>query len=164
MAGRRGSVGSPPSPVDYFSSTDEIDITHVRLSSSAERHGAYSSIERYGGNNFELPAVLHVGSPSPLIPNRSAFNSFRRQSVSYSPIVDVSSTGPFLPRRSQSKGLPASKKGSLLSGRRRSKPEAEEIDMSLLGLAMPMGMSSRIFCSNSEGVSWLTIAAFLFTL
>lgn len=137
----RGSVGSLPSPSSepYRSnSTDEIDISHVRLSPTGDSD-VVSPIERHGNISAMLPETLRVGTPP--MPNRSSFNLFRKPSVSYEPISEGPLRRSSLAGKSGSKRFSAKRKVSLLSGRHGSIPE-EEIDMSLLGSAMPMGRTT----------------------
>ena len=140
----RGSVVSLPSPNEESQSTDEIDISHVPLS-SAVGSGVVSPIERHGQMSAMLPETLRVGNP-PSQSIRSAFNPFRKPSVSYEPITDASSrqTG-----RTASKRFSTMKRGSFIAGRHRSIPE-EDIDMSLLGSATPMGYSKQTTAGIDE--------------
>lgn len=138
----RGSVVSLPSPNQGPQSTDEIDISHVQLSSEVGS-GVVSPIERHGQMSAMLPETLRVGAATPPPSNRSSFNPFRKPSVSYEPIADGSSRQSSLIGKPGSKRFSTKKRGSLLAGRHRSIPEEEDIDMSLLGSSMPMGLSKQ---------------------
>lgn len=148
----RGSVVSLPSPTaeDFHSSSmDEIDISHVRLSSAGASE-IVSPIERHGRMAAMLPETLRVGAATPPPSNRSSFNPFRKPSVSYEPIADGSSRRPSYSGKNGSKRFSTKRKGSLLAGRHGSIPE-EDIDMSLLGSAMPMGLSRQKTAYGADG-------------
>ena len=145
----RGSVVSLPSPSaePYRSnSTEEIDISHVRISSPGD--SVVSPIERHGQISAMLPETLRVGATPPTS-SRSSFNPFRKPSVSYEPISEGSSRRSSLSGKTGSKRFSTRRGLSLLSGRHGSIPE-EEIDMSLLGSAMPMGLSKQRTAYGAE--------------
>lgn len=146
----RGSVVSLPSPSSeaYRSnSTEEIDISHVRLSSPGD--SVVSPIERHSQISAMLPETLRVGGATPPPSNRSSFNPFRKPSVSYEPISEGSSRRSSLSGKTGSKRFSMKRKVSLLAGRHGSIPE-EEIDLSLLGSAMPMGLLKQKTAYGTE--------------
>jgi len=135
----RNSIVSLPSPSEPLRSTDEIDISHVRLSPREEH--AVSPIERHNRMTARLPEGLRAGNATPSLPNRS-FNLFRKPSVLYEPLSAGTSRQSSLLGRDGAKRFSTKRKSSLLAGRHRSIPE-EEIDMSLLGSAAGMGLAEQ---------------------
>lgn len=148
----RGSTVSLPSPSEEgryhpYSKDEEFDVSHVRVSS---QNDAPPPVERHTRMSMTLPPQLRVGTP----PNTSSkiFKPFRKSSVSYEAIA---STSEDTAKRNSSgatgsKRFSTKRKGSLLSGRHGSIQE-EEIDMSLLGSAMPMGFSGQNTSYGSLG-------------
>ena len=138
----RGSILSLPSSNEEPRCKDDINISHVRLS-TAVASGVVSLLERDEYMPVTIPEILRVGNKSPL-PSRSAFNPFRKPSISYEPIPAVAlrqtaNTG--------SKRLSTKRNGSFLARGHKSIPE-EDIDMGLLNSAMPMGYSK----ANTTGI------------
>jgi Protein of unknown function (DUF3433) len=82
-----------------------------------------------------LPETLRVGTPTS--PSTRNYNPFKTSTQSYEPISAPTSYKSSV-GRSNSKKYSERRKSSLLHMRHGSIPEAEEIDMSLLGSAMPM--------------------------
>jgi hypothetical protein len=157
----RDSVVSLPSPTaeDQCShSYDEVDVSHVRLSSiegsgiSPSGAGSSNSQSR---SSIGLPDVLRVGTPplmtipdtlragTPPVTSPRTYNPFSRNSgPSYQPIASAAGSA----KKSgaiKSKRFSTKRKSSLLGPRQGSIPEDEEIDMSLLASAMPMGLSNH---------------------
>lgn len=120
----RGSVVSLSSPSEpaRAQSMDDVDISRVRISRS--------------GPATILSDALRVASPTS--PSTRSFNPFRPSAQTYEPIAAPlgyrSSMG-----KSASRKYSQRRKSSLHHTRAGSIPEAEEIDMSLLGSAMSMG-------------------------
>ncbi|KAH6712826.1 hypothetical protein BKA61DRAFT_62214 [Leptodontidium sp. MPI-SDFR-AT-0119] len=142
----RDSVVSLPSPTSEHprsQSRDEVDISRVQIS-SGENSGIMSPSEgsrSHSRLSEMLPETLRVGTPSPTI--RSGFNMFR-SSQSYEPI-STPNAGPSKSTRS-SRRFSSRKSGSsssLLNMKHGTIHEGEEIDMSLLGSAMPMGLATH---------------------
>jgi hypothetical protein len=88
-----------------------------------------------------------------------SFNAFRKPSVSYEPILDGSSRRSTLTSKTGSKRF-TKKKGSFLAGRHRPIPE-EDIDMTLLASAIPMGISVQKTAYGTAGVDELDEAPIL---
>jgi hypothetical protein len=133
----RDSTVSLPSPTEggYHPSpsAEDFDVSHARVSSPATS-GITSPAARHSRQSMTLPPALRVGTPSG---SSSIFKPFRKSSISYEP---TTSSAPA--SRNPSKRYASKKNGSLLRGRHASIPE-DEIDMSLLGSAMPMGISKH---------------------
>ncbi|KAL2071295.1 hypothetical protein VTL71DRAFT_12530 [Oculimacula yallundae] len=142
----RDSVVSLPSPTSEHArsySRDEVDISRVQISSGggSDITSPYESSRSHSRLSQMLPETLRVGTPSPTI--KSGFNVFRG-SQSYEPI-STPSIGPSKSTRS-SRRFSSRKSGShssLLNMKHGTIHEGEEIDMSLLGSAMPMGMATH---------------------
>jgi hypothetical protein len=117
---------SPISEVPRSQSVDDVDISRVRISSANDLSGLAGL----------LPDSLRVGTPTS--PSTRSFNPFRSSTQSYEPISVPTSYRSSV-GRSTSKRYSQRRKNSLLHMRHGSIPEAEEIDMSLLASAMPMG-------------------------
>lgn len=136
----RSSVVSLPSPVSegyHPFLAEESDISHVRVSSPET---LASPVERHTRNSMTLPATLRVGTPPMLSTSSKIFRPFRKASISYEPITSADNSRRNTSNSSGSRRFSTKRKGSLLAGRHGSIPE-EEIDMSLLGSAVPMGFS-----------------------
>lgn len=145
-SGYQDSAGSMPTPNDEggyrpYSKDEEFDVSHARVSSPQQERMA-SAAERHTRKSMVLPSQLRITTPPNTAPN--VFKLFRKASVSYEPIASESegtaswsTIGNVGSRRSATK-----RKSSLLSGRHGSIQE-EDIDMSLLGSAMPMGASRQ---------------------
>jgi hypothetical protein len=158
----RNSVISLPSPTSEghrSSPYDEVDVSHVRLYSTGRSSVASptdSSTGRYNRASMELPDTLRVGTPgtppvpsgalpetlrvgTPPTPATRSFNPFNRTpSISYEPVARGEGGSR---SRTGSRRYSAKRKPSLLGSS--AIPEGEEIDMSLLGSATPMGLSSH---------------------
>ncbi len=126
---------------------DEIDISRVRIvpsgslgigSTSQAPQGR--SPKNLGRLSQMLPETLRVGSPTS--PSTRSFNPFRSPTQEYEPVYAPDDyTKAKRAARSGSSRL-ANKRKSLsrLSMSHSAIPENEEIDMALLGSAMPMGL------------------------
>jgi hypothetical protein len=116
------SMPSPPSEPSRSQSMEDVDISRVRIGRSAP-----AGI---------LPDIHRIASPTS--PSTRNYNPFRSPTQSYEPIAVPngyrSSVGSSSSRRYSER-----RRSSLRNVRSGSIPEAEEIDMSLLGSAMPMG-------------------------
>ncbi|KAF4612475.1 hypothetical protein G7Y89_g15603 [Cudoniella acicularis] len=157
--GRRDSIVSLPSPPEgpYFEgpySNDQIDISHVQFSSiegSGIRPPSTSSIRSLNRASAALPDALRIGSPQS--PATKGFNPFSRPTSTYSPVSSSEgSRRPSISRRTSSKSKSSGRRSSLRHGGHSSIsiPENEEIDLSLLPSAMPMGIS---FTPHKTGYS-----------
>lgn len=143
----RDSMVSLPSPMeDHTRSTDEVDISRVRLSSTASLGISSPSEASRSGSRLSgfLPDTLRVGTPTSPTSFRS-LNPFRSPTQSYEQISTPPSSRP--PSGGKYGGKRPSKRragssGSLL-GLTHGTIQEEEIDMSLLGSAMPMGLSKQ---------------------
>lgn len=141
----RDSMVSLPSPADeYVRSTDEVDISRVRLSSVGSP-GITSPWEASkSGSRLSglLPDTLRAGTPTS--PSSRSFNPFRSPPQAYEPLSTPSSRpssgGKFGGKRLSKRRSGSS--GSLL-GLTHGTIQEEEIDMSLLGSAMPMALSKQ---------------------
>jgi hypothetical protein len=144
-SGHRDSVVSLTSPIEGPSrsySNDGVDISRVRISSTGSS-GISSPNEgsRNQSRSSFLPDTLRVGGPTS--PTTRGFNPFRTSTQSYEPISAAgSSTKPTASSRPVSKRFSKRRSGSSLSLSHGPIIEGEEIDMSLLGSAMPMGFSN----------------------
>ncbi len=123
--GHRASIVSMPSPPSEplrSHSVEDVDVSRVRIGRS--------------GPAGILPDTHRVASPTS--PSTRNYNPFRSSTQSYEPIAVPtgyrSSVGSSSFRRYSER-----RRSSLRNVRSGSIPEAEEIDMSLLGSAMPMG-------------------------
>lgn len=123
--GHRMSLVSLPSPsteLPRSQTMDDVDISRVRINRS--------------GPAGILPDALGVTSPTS--PSTRSFNPFRASGQTYEPIAPPSGYRSSV-GRSTSRRYPERRKSSLRHMRTGSIPEAEEIDMNLLGSAMSMG-------------------------
>jgi Protein of unknown function (DUF3433) len=116
------SLPSPPTELPRSQPMDDVDISRVLISRS--------------GLAGILPDTHRIASPTS--PSTRSYNPFRASTQSYEPIAAPtgyrSSVG-----RSSSRRHSERRRSSLYHMRAGSIPEAEEIDMSLLGSAMSMG-------------------------
>lgn len=141
----RDSMVSLPSPTsEHARSTDEVDISRVKLS-SAGSSGITSPSEGSRGQSrlaSLLPDTLRAGTPTS--PTSRGFNPFRSPTQAYEPISTPSSSRPtsgkYGAKRLSKRRTGSS--GSLL-GLTHGTIQEEEIDMSLLSSAMPMGLSKQ---------------------
>ena len=133
------SLASPGEEAGYrpYSRNEETDISHVRLASQSDE--TVSPVDWHRRTSRTLPPQLRVGTPSSTA--SKVLNSFRKPSVAYTPLTSGSEDGArkVSAESSGSKRI-SRRKGSLLSGRHAFIQE-EEIDLTLLGSAMPMGSS-----------------------
>lgn len=144
--GHRDSIVSLPSPTDeHARSTDEVDISRVRLSSTGSSGISSVSEGSKGQSRLSmsnlLPDTLRAGTPTS--PTSRGFNPFRTPTQSYEPITPSSSrptSGKYGLKRLSKRRTGSS--GSLL-GLTHGSIQEEEIDLSLLSSAMPMGLSKQ---------------------
>jgi hypothetical protein len=133
-SGQRGSVVSLLSETEGYRQyqnpylREEVDISHVQVSPMGSG-GRSSPVNRHSQMSMKLPDALRAGTPA------SSSNASSPGQSSYTPLLSS---------RRSSAGIPGSKRFSMkkkppLLSRHGSIPE-EEIDMSLLSSAMPMGM------------------------
>jgi len=126
---QRGSVVSLSSPhpeLPRSQSMDDVDISRVRIN-RPDSAGI-------------LPDTNLVASP--ISPATRPYNPFRSSGQSYEPIATSSAYRSSV-GRSNSRKYSERRRSSLHHMRAGSIPEAEEIDMSLLGSAMPMGYGGK---------------------
>lgn len=141
------STVSLPSPTDdNVQSMDEVDISRVKLSSSAGGPGTTSSPEiskSASRLSSLLPDTLLPGTASS--PSSRTFNPFRSAPQAYEPISTPPSSRPSSGGKFGVKRLSKRRSGSSgsLLGLTHSSIQEEEIDMSLLSSAMPMGLSKQ---------------------
>jgi hypothetical protein len=125
--GHRQSLVSLPSPITeapHSQLIDDVGTSRVRISSTSSR-----------GMASMVPETFRVGTPTS--PFTRSYNPFRDSTQSYEPISDPTSYKRSVGRLN-SKRYSERTKSSLLHMKHGLIPETEEIDMSLLGSAMPM--------------------------
>jgi hypothetical protein len=142
----RDSMVSLPSPTDeQVRSTDEVDISRVRLSSAGSPGitSPWEASKNASRLSSMVPDILHVGTPTS--PSTRGFNPFRSPTQTYEPISTPTSNRPVSGGKFGSKRLLKRKSGSAgsLLGMTHNAIQEEEIDMSLLSSAMPMGLSKQ---------------------
>ena len=138
------SLHSPTVKGSYSNATEEVDISHVQMS-SVEGSGVLSPIGKHEQMSSMIPDTLRVGKPP--ASKRSSFNPFRTPSVSYEPIGGGSS------KRSSLSGKTGLKRFSTRKNAAGHGSVAEEeIDMNLLDSAMAMGTSRQSTACGTDYV------------
>lgn len=149
----RDSMVSLPSPEEgpRKFSTDNVDVSHIQLS-SVEGSGVSSpssgSRSRNGSStSLYMPDILRVGTPTDSPTTSRSINPFKSSSQPYQPVSTMSEQPvrkSSISRSGSSRKPKARRSSSLLvHSQHGSIPEDEEYDVSLLGSAMPMSFINQ---------------------